>query len=278
MEVAEVKKKIEDLRRKGVSREDTIMVVSGIPINGESVEAFEFIDVVYQPAPPTERELVKPVSEKLQALTDCGLSMGKTNAEPPQYEFGLKGQPKVIRVTLRELHSKDMVDMAMFGAWDFHPLADITPKDWRAIIEEWMASGAVEVIDTGKTDLPSRIILAAKRFLEQRGEGTAYSDIESGSFVRRVNGGEDCYCFLPERLLSVIGKWLGRPVKAQDVEFALRKVGLRTGRDANPIRVGNPGHQFRPWVVPVATLDAVEFELEDKQAQLPEMEDDIPEF
>ena len=215
-------------------------------------------------------------SEKLNALIECGLSMAKTDSTPPQYQFTLKGHPKVIRVSLKELHSKDMVDMAMFGAWDFHCLVDIKPKEWREIIDEWMQSGTVDIIDTGGADLSSRIIKALESILDQRGEGDELSDLLTGAYVRRVNGGEDCFCFFAEPLVRMLPRWLGHPVKAESVEFALRRVGLRTGRQVKPIRVGkgNPGWQGRPWVVPVKRLEDFVYPdmVQETQGELPDSE------
>jgi hypothetical protein len=218
------------------------------------------------------------MSEILDALKKVGLSMSKTDGEPPEYEFGLEGYSKMIRVPLGMVHHRAKVNLTMWGAWDIGPLRHISDKEWSDVVDEWIGSGTVSIIETGGTDLPSRIIMAVKQWLDARGEGTEYSDLQSGCYVRRVNGGEECLCFLPDPLFKNASRWLGHPVKAQDIEFALRKVGLRTGREVNPIRVGNPGCQFRPWVIPVERLNGVEFEPEDKQAQLPETEEVTAEF
>lgn len=219
------------------------------------------------------------ISENLKALMSSGLSMEKTDSEPPEYRFSLKGQPKVVRVSLAMVRDKDKVDLIMWGAWDFHPLGDLTKQQWREIVDDWMASGTVPIIDTGGIDLPSRIIVAVKKWFNQTDEGKAYSDMETGSYQKRINKGIECYVFLKEPVTKAVPRLLGHPVKSQDIEFALRRVGLMTGRDVHGIRFGNPSKQERKgfWAVPVERLDSfAEPVVEDEsQAELPE--DDIPE-
>lgn len=54
MEITEVKQLIDTYHAAGKSRDDTVAIVSAIPINGEASEAFEYIDLIYQ----TNRENV----------------------------------------------------------------------------------------------------------------------------------------------------------------------------------------------------------------------------
>lgn len=48
MDIVEVKSYIDDCHAEGKTRLETVTLVSTLPINGESVEAFEYIDLVYQ--------------------------------------------------------------------------------------------------------------------------------------------------------------------------------------------------------------------------------------
>lgn len=60
MELNEVKKKTEELYRKGVSRDNVVMVISALPIDGETSEAFEYVDLLYKTAsekPPSHFNL-----------------------------------------------------------------------------------------------------------------------------------------------------------------------------------------------------------------------------
>lgn len=197
-------------------------------------------------------------------LAGLGLSLEKVESEPPEYVFHLRGHPKAVRVTLAELHSKLKLDLIMFGAFDYHPLAGIKNDDWRGIIEAEMASGSVAKIES-EVSLERRIILALKASLHQLGEGHEYQDLEAGCYVQAINGGQKCYCFLSRKLLTFVPRHLGHPVKAADIEFALRSVGLRYGREAAPVRVGKDGKQYRLWVVPCSELDAIEAPVEEEQ-------------
>jgi hypothetical protein len=216
-------------------------------------------------------------SEKLKALIESGLSMAKTDTEPPEYRFSLEGKEKIVRVPLSMVKNRKKVNLLTWGAWDFNALDGVTDKEWPVILDEWVQNGTVRIIDTGGVDLSSRIITAVKGWLDARGEGSEFSDMLSGCYVLRVNKGEQCYCFLPEPVLRILRDRLGHPVKAQDVEFALRRVGLRSGRDVNPIRVGKNTWQGRPWVVPVEALDRfVQPIVEETQRELETSDNEIP--
>lgn len=76
MELNEVKALIDTYQAAGRSREDIVSVVSAIPINGEAVEAFEYIDIKYKTT--ADRELTT------YHLTDSG------NAEYFTDEYGDK--------------------------------------------------------------------------------------------------------------------------------------------------------------------------------------------
>jgi putative DNA primase/helicase len=75
MEINEVKTKINELHKKGVSREDAVTIVSSIPINGDSVNAFEYIDLIYKTPAAT-------FQEPTFTLTDLG------NAERLMSKYG----------------------------------------------------------------------------------------------------------------------------------------------------------------------------------------------
>ena len=48
MEPSELKKKIDELHRKGVSREDVVTLISALPIDGDSAKAFEYANLLYK--------------------------------------------------------------------------------------------------------------------------------------------------------------------------------------------------------------------------------------
>lgn len=57
MEMGEVKKLVDTYHEAGRSREETVTLISGLPIDVEDAEVFEYIDLVYQKAPALDYHL-----------------------------------------------------------------------------------------------------------------------------------------------------------------------------------------------------------------------------
>lgn len=64
MEIQEAKDIVEVYRQAGKSREDIVTVVSGLPLNGDASDVFEYVDLIYQ----TETD----IQEEDYNLTDAG--------------------------------------------------------------------------------------------------------------------------------------------------------------------------------------------------------------
>lgn len=60
MEPSEVKRKIDELHRKGVSREDVTTLISALPIDGDSVKAFEYAELLYGKDINTSEKYIVP--------------------------------------------------------------------------------------------------------------------------------------------------------------------------------------------------------------------------
>lgn len=204
-------------------------------------------------------EKARGLSPELQSLLEAGVSMAKTDTWPPDYDFRWEEHQGSIRVPLGKVKSRAYTHTMMWGRWDESPLDGISQKEWPKIMEEWRRSGFSGTIDTGGTDFNGQLIQGLKRFFDQQGEGTEYSDIQSGSYLKAKNKGTDCYIFLPtSRMLHFLKSATGKEVTPDKLEFALRQVGLRVGyKEVNPQRIGKQGTLHRGlWVIPVERLDA----------------------
>lgn len=225
----------------------------------------------------------------LDTFIKQGFRLDKLDTNPPKYKFTLDGKEEPAIVSLSQYHSRTATNNIMFGAWDFHPLDTISDPEWKQLIRLWFDSGKAGIISMPASDRIMAILQSIYQYIEGRkGEArddeNEYGDFIGGGYVVQVNYGEECYCFPVDQMYR-FRHWLQQdfryPLSDDEVGYALSKVGMRIGRDANSIWVrdhDNPNtgskvrKKVRCLVIPVEKLKAAVGTAVIEEAEEPEQE------
>jgi hypothetical protein len=202
------------------------------------------------------QEKLSALPAQLRELIDGGVTLKKTNTNPPDYEFTWWGHPGTVTVPLSRVFSRKSVHLAMWGRWDASPLLKISQKAWPDLVEQWPRSGFSGVVDAGGADFAGQILRGLEAYFQQRGKAETLSDAQAGGYVRKVDAGIDVYAFLVRPgLLGYLKKWTGKEVTPSNLRIALNDYGLRTSSDARAVRFpgGVQDHTF--WVIPARVID-----------------------
>jgi hypothetical protein len=236
----EAKKKINDLFRKGVSREDAIAIIKDYDFP-QSAEALQYLDWLFA---------------KEKQILGKDLELYRLDGVPPTFEFELNGQRKTpVPVKHSTLMKPEALDNLFLAYWGKIIIGDLPPARWRQQVIKYFEAGQVRDRKLDGADLGSRIAKSLKHWLDQRGEGSEYSDIEAGSYVLTRYKGRECYGFDPRPFLHWLHADIQQPVRAEDVQFHLRQFALKN----HQVRVGKSGLRPYLWIIPRKRLDFVGF-------------------
>jgi len=167
---------------------------------------------------------------------------------------------------------------------DFVP---ILPKNWDNFISSLLAN-AREMEAPVDTSPEVEVKLSIKRWFEQRGEGTEYSDIQSGSYIIVPYRGKetdweqkDFWAFQPTPLL----RWLKRDIQRTITRDTLWSMILSWGGVKWQWRIGKAKEStpVRLWALPPSFAEDAEFaiEKEEKQEEMvleEETEEELPDI
>lgn len=266
----EAKKKVQGFYNKGLSREEAVSIVKELALEvatNEPDEALKYLDWLFG---------------KDRQILGVELDIYRLDGVPPTFEFQLDGKRKMpVPVKHTSLMNPGALDNLFLAYWGKAVVGDLPPARWRKQVIAYFESGKVRKRRT-MTDEITRVVMATKRWLAQRGLGEKYSDIQAGCYTITKHGGHDYYAIDPMPLFHWLARDLKHPVKDETVEYCLRQIGMRTGVQ---VRVDNPGDpDFRPylWVIPKDKLDALgggRVKPAPKSLPLPlEVSDDVPEI
>jgi hypothetical protein len=204
-------------------------------------------------------------------------------SKPRHYILEVNGQD--MSLSRAELLTKGKFKSKVIDERDFIPLL---PKDWDNFISKLLAS-AREMEAPVDTSPEIEVKLSAKRWFDQRGEGSEYSDLQSGCYVTVPYRGKETnfeqkefWAFQPTPLL----RWLKRDLNRTISRDALWSMMVTWGVVKWQWRIGK-GHDSTPirlWALPPDFAKEAEFALEKEEKQeelLPkeeEGEEELPDF
>jgi len=188
-------------------------------------------------------------------------------SKPPHYILNINGTD--VTLTVGQLQSWSNFRTKVLTELDFLPTK---PKNWEGLINKLLEE-ANKMQAPVDTSLEVEVKLSIKRWFEQRGEGTEYSDIQSGCYaVMPYRGKEtnweqkDYWVFQVTPLLRWLKRDLGKTIN-RDTLWA-----MAVGWDAIQWqwRVGkNPSMPVKLWGLPPNFAQKEEFAIEEEQKELP---------
>jgi len=205
---------------------------------------------------------VKPT--KSRRLEVSNLRIIKSN--PRHYILEVNGRD--MKLNRSELLTKAKFKAKVIDERDFVP---ILPKNWDNFISGLLANAReMEAPVDTSPDIEAK--LSIKRWFEQRGEGTEYSDIQSGSYaVVSYRGKEtnweqrEFWAFQPTPLL----RWLKRDLGKVITRDALWSMVMDWGGVKWQWRIGKSKQStpIRLWALPPGFAEDAEFALEKEERQ-----------
>jgi len=203
-------------------------------------------------------------------------------SKPRHYILEVNGQD--MSLSRGDLLAKGKFKAKVVDERDFIP---VLPKDWDSFISKLLAQ-AREVEAPVDTSPEIEVLLSTKRWFEQRGEGTEYSDLQSGSYAIVPYRGKETnweqrefWAFQPTPLL----RWLKRDLNRTISRDFLWAMAQSWGVIKWQWRIGKAkgGTPIRLWALPPSFAEAAEFALEKEEKQeelLPEEggEEELPDF
>jgi len=205
---------------------------------------------------------IKP--SKSRRLEVSNLRIIKSN--PRHYILEVNGQD--MKLSRTELLTKAKFKAKVIDERDFVP---ILPKNWDNFISSLLAS-AKEMEAPVDTSPEVEVKLSIKRWFEQRGEGTEYSDIQSGSYIIVPYRGKetdweqrDFWAFQPTPLL----RWLKRDIQRTITRDSLWSMVVSWGGVKWQWRIGKSKDStpVRLWALPPSFAEDAEFAVEKEERQ-----------
>lgn len=207
-------------------------------------------------------DTIKPA--RSQRLVASNLRIIKS--KPRHYILEVNGQD--MSLSRAELLMKGKFKAKVVDERDFIPML---PKDWDNFISKLLA-GAKEMEAPIDTSPEIEVKLSTKRWFDQRGEGTEYSDIQSGSYAIAPYRGKETDCeqrefwaFQPTPLL----RWLKRDLGKNIARDTLWSMVVAWGAIKWQWRIGKAkgGTPIRLWALPPDFAESAEFALEKEERQ-----------
>jgi len=232
----------------------------------------KIIDILYQ-APSNIDEaldegilLLEDIKSPIKSrrLEASNLRIIKSN--PRHYILEINGQD--MKLSRTELLTKAKFKAKVIDERDFVP---ILPKNWDNFINSLLAN-AKEMEAPIDTSPEVEVKLSIKRWFEQRGEGTEYSDIQSGSYIIVSYRGKetdweqkDFWAFQPTPLL----RWLKRDIQRTITRDSLWSMILSWGGVKWQWRIGKAKDStpVRLWALPPNFAESAEFAVEKEERQ-----------
>lgn len=207
---------------------------------------------------------IKPAHTKVLELTNLRI----IKSQPPHYILSVNGQD--LRVTMSQLQTWGKFKSLVLSELDFIPAK---PKNWEAVVNGLLAR-ASKLEAPGDTSVDTEVKLAVKRWFDQRGEGSEYSDIQSGSYaIVKYRGKEtdfaeaEYWAFQP----TPLKRWLKRSIEKVIAQDALWAMMFSWGAIKHQWRIGKSKTiPLKLWALPPDFADKAEFAVEEK-AEQPEM-------
>jgi hypothetical protein len=204
---------------------------------------------------------IKPVRSRHLELSNLRI----IKSRPPHYILNVNGED--MNLTLGELQQWGKFRTKVMAERDFIPFK---PFDWDMLVNNLLARSA-------KMEAPidaspeNEVRLSIKRWFDQRGEGSEYSDIQAGSYaVVPYRGPETEYnpaeywAFQPTPLLRWLKRDLGKVV-TRDNLWAMM---VNWGGIKWQWRIGKgQGTPVRLWALPPSFAEATEFAMEKEVRQ-----------
>ena len=233
----EGKKKVLQLWRKGLSKEDARAIVVELDMDeAVATKVFEYFESVFR----TERQVLGDLLQ-LYKLED---------SIPPQFELVLKGKKFPIPVSHTTLMNPKLLDNQILLAWGVSVLDGMTPAQWRVELIALFESGGVRKRKT-IADIKTQVVGAVKTLMGLRGEARSYLDLEAGSFVTTKHRGLNYYGFNSQALLRWIREYLKYRVPDDRIDFWLRRFGMRS------LQVAVENHRPVLSIIPADKADSL---------------------
>lgn len=165
----------------------------------------------------------------------------KVQTSPPHYEVGVNG--RVLKIPLGTLLDWKAMRRRIVADLDFIPLK---PHDWDQVVDSLLRVAEKEEAPFDASEEEQTRITVA-RFLELKGEGKEWSDLQGGCYILKKVAGAECYCFQPSRLLD----WLKRersPMKSDQLWMLARTWGASKVKQR--VKRGEGSIPLDLWAIP----------------------------
>jgi len=169
----------------------------------------------------------------------------KVQTSPPHYEVGVNG--RVLKVPLGTLLDWRAMRKRIVAELDFIPRR---PQDWDQMVDSLLRVAEREEAPFDASE-EEQARLAVVRFLELKGEGKEWSDLQGGCYILRKVAGVHCYCFQPSRLLD----WLKRertPMKSDQLWMLARAWGASKVKQR--VKRGEGSIPLDLWAIPTEAM------------------------
>lgn len=222
-------------------------------------------------------DAIKPSRSKYLELSNLRIIKSK----PPHYILTVNGTD--LSITIGELQQWGRFRTKVLSELDFLPLK---PKNWDGVINRLLEQ-AQKMEAPSDTSAEVEVKLSTKRWFEQRGEGTEYSDIQSGCYaVLPYRGKEtnfeskDYWAFQPTPLL----RWLKRDLQRTITRDTLWSMMYDWGAVKWQWRIGKENSlPVKLWALPPSFATEAEFAVEREEEQEEMLleegeEEELPDF
>lgn len=173
--------------------------------------------------------------------------MTKVQMSPPHYDVEINGQK--LKVGISTLLNWRRMKQEIVANLDFVPTQ---PESWDKQVDAWLRRAEKEEAPKDAS-ANEQLKLAVQRWLEVKGAGEQWSDIQSGCYLLREKAGRQFYCFQVSRLLDWLRKE-GRNISAASLYMVAREWGAQKWRLRVKAEKGSMPLEL--WAIPLDFQEA----------------------